>query len=155
MLARRESWGLLKGVVKCHKQTPSFADIWFIVVKISKEDNTQGVDYCWPVKTSNKGFLLDTLEKLLKQWPEGCHIVIQSTPRAPSYRSIMVIRYKYRTQKVLGFIAVEGSGSNEPGVPHYDQQAERYQVNTSGLVTVSGKPLGTCIHCTTGNRVYQ
>ena len=45
----------------------------------------------------------------------GCYIFIEITPRVPSDRSIMNIRYKYIPRNVLGFIATKGVGSNEPG----------------------------------------
>ena len=31
----------------------------------------EGVDYCWPVKTSHEGFCLVALEKLMKSWSGG------------------------------------------------------------------------------------
>ena len=43
---------------------------------------------------------------------------MKSAPRVPSDRPLMSIRYKYISQKVLGFIAAEGGGSTEPIVPY-------------------------------------
>ena len=55
----------------CGQLSPSdtfFADIQCSGIKTVEESNIQGVDYCGPVKTSQKYFLLDTLEKSMKQW---------------------------------------------------------------------------------------
>ena len=80
--------------------------------------NTEGVDFCGPVNTSHKGFFLAMLEKSMKDFPKGYHIVMKITPRVPGDIPLMAIRYKYRSQKVIGFIATEGSGSTYAGVPY-------------------------------------
>ena len=54
----------------------------------------------------------------MKEWPGGSHIFMKSTPRVTGDRPLMAIGYKYRSQKVLGFIYMEGGGSTEPGVPY-------------------------------------
>ena len=38
-----------------------FSDSWFRGVKTAEEAMAEGVDYCGPVKTTHKGFCLDTL----------------------------------------------------------------------------------------------
>ena len=55
----------------------------FSVVKTTDEVMTEGVDYCGPVKMSHKGFCLATLEKLMKHWPVGSYLVLNSTLRVP------------------------------------------------------------------------
>ena len=40
-----------------------------------------GVNYYGTAKMSHKGFCLDTLEKLMKDWPGGSYLVLKSTPR--------------------------------------------------------------------------
>ena len=57
------------------------------------------------------------LEKLTKEWPVGSCIVMKINPRVTGYKPLMAIVYKYRYQKVLVFIATEGTGSTETGVP--------------------------------------
>ena len=52
---------------------------------------SQGVDYCATAKMSHKGFCLATLEKLMKNWPGGSYIVMNSTPRVPCGRPLMGI----------------------------------------------------------------
>ena len=77
-----------------------------------------GVDYCGLVETSHKGFCLTTLENLMKYWPGGLYLVMESAPRFPGERPLLAIGYKYNSRKVLGFIATEGAGSTEPGDPY-------------------------------------
>ena len=50
-----------KGCVQLATNDTNFDDIWFSVVKTSKEAMAEGVDYCRPVKT-NKFFFLAKLE---------------------------------------------------------------------------------------------
>ena len=73
------------------------------------------VDDCGPEKTSQKGFCLSTLEKLMTYWPGILYLVIKSTLRVTSYITLMVIGYKYIYRRVLGFIATEVAGNTEPG----------------------------------------
>ena len=42
-----------------------------------------GVNCCGPAKMSHKGFCLDTLEKLMKDWLGGSYLVMTITPRVP------------------------------------------------------------------------
>ena len=78
-----------------------FADIWFSSVKITDETMASGVDDCGRVKTIHKGFCLDTLEKLMKDWPGGSYLVMKSTPRVPSEIPLLVIGYNYNYRNVL------------------------------------------------------
>ena len=82
---------------------------------MTEEAMDEGVDYCGYVKTSHKGFYLDTLEKMMKYWPGGSYLVMKSTPRVPVGRPLMDIGYNYNSRKVLGFIATEGGVSTETG----------------------------------------
>ena len=85
-----------------------------------------GVNYNGPAKTSHKGFCLATLEILMKYWLGGSYLVMKSTTRVPGGRSPLVIGYKYNSRKVLGFIATEGAGSNEPGDPYLSSLPDIY-----------------------------
>ena len=58
-----------------------FADSWFSYIKTAEEAMAAGVDYYGPVKTSNKGFCLSTLENMMKYWPGGSYLVMKVTPR--------------------------------------------------------------------------
>ena len=44
-------------------------------MKASEGEMAEGVDYCGLVKMSHKVFCIDTLEKLMKDWPGG-HIFL-------------------------------------------------------------------------------
>ena len=57
-------------------------------------------------------------KKLMKEWHGGSYIFMKSTPRYPDDRPLMAIRYKYSFSSILVFIATEGGGSNETGVPY-------------------------------------
>ena len=52
------------------------------------------VDYCGPMKTSQKGFCLATLEKLMKDCPGGSYLILKSTPRFPGENPLLAIGYK-------------------------------------------------------------
>ena len=78
----------------------------------------EGLYYCVYTKTIHKGFFLATLEKLTRDCPGGSYIVLNISPRVHGNRPLMAIGYKYNFRNVLGFIATEGAGSNEPA-GHY------------------------------------
>ena len=50
-----------KGCGQLTSNNAYFSDSWFSYIKTAKEMAASGVDYCGPVKTSYKGFCLDTL----------------------------------------------------------------------------------------------
>ena len=95
-------------------------------MKIGEEELSEGVDYCGPVKTSHKGFFLATLEKLMKEWPGGSHLVMNMTQRVPGDRPLMDTRYNYISKNVLGLIDMEGSGSTIPDVPYSSCYPDRF-----------------------------
>ena len=79
---------------RCGQMSPNntfFACRWFSGVRIAEEYSVEGVDYCGPVKTSHKGFLLATLENFMKERPGGSYLVMNSTPRVPDDIPLMVI----------------------------------------------------------------
>ena len=53
----------------------------------------EGVDYCGPMKRSQKGFCLATLEKLMQDWPGGSYLIMNINPRIPGDRTLMEIGY--------------------------------------------------------------
>ena len=97
-----------KGHVPLPSNNTFFSDIWFIGVKISEEESSEGVDYWSPVKTIPKGLFLAMLEKLMKEWPGGSRLVMKSTPIFPGDIPFMTTEYKYKYQNILGFIATDG-----------------------------------------------
>ena len=66
----------------------------------------------------------------MKEWPGGSHIFMKSNPRFTDDRPLMAIGYKYRSQKVLGFISMERGGSTEPGVPYLSCCPANYSSNS-------------------------
>ena len=71
-------------------------------------------------------FFLATLEQLTKDGPGGLYLVLKSTTIVPGDRTLMAIRYKYNSRKVLGFIATKGAGSNAPGNPYLSRFPDIY-----------------------------
>ena len=67
------------------------------------------------MKTTHIGFLLDTLEKFMKDWTLGSYLVMKITPRVTSGIPRMIIGYKYNSRKVLGFVATEVGVITETG----------------------------------------
>ena len=49
-----------------------------------------------------------------------------STPKFPGETPLLAIGYRYSSRKVLGFIAIEGSGSTEPGDPYLSRFPDIY-----------------------------
>ena len=108
----------IKGCGQLKSRNTYFSDIWFSGVKTAEEAVSEVVDHCGTVKTIHGFFCLATLEKLIKYWPGGSYLVPKSNPRVTGDRPFLTIGYKYSSRKVLGFIATEGSGSNEPVGPY-------------------------------------
>ena len=71
-----------------------FSDSWFSFVKTTEELMAERVNYCGSVKTRYRGFCLATLEKLMKDWPGGSYLVMNTTPSVPGGRSLLAIRHK-------------------------------------------------------------
>ena len=80
-----------KGCGQLTSNDKYFADSWFSSVKTSEEMAAAGANYCGPARTSHKGFCLDTLEKLMKDWPGGSYLVMNSTPLFPGGRPLLAI----------------------------------------------------------------
>ena len=70
------------------------------------------------MKTSYRGYCLDTFEKLMGNWPVGSYLVMKSNPRFPGGRPLMTIGYKCKSSKFLVFITDEGGRITEPCYPY-------------------------------------
>ena len=108
----------IKGCDELTSIDTHFYDNWSIGVKMAEEVMAWRVNYYRPVKTSHKGFCIDTFKRLIKDWSGEPYLVMKSTSRVLVGRPIMTIGYKYNSRKVLGFIATEGGGSTEPSDPY-------------------------------------
>ena len=113
-----------KGCGQLTSNDTYFVDSWFSSVKTAEEMAAAGVDHCMLVKTRHKGFCLAKLENLMKDWPGGSYLVLNSTPRFPGEIPLLAIGYKYNSRKVLGFIATEVAGITEPGYPYLSRFPE-------------------------------
>ena len=80
-----------KGCGQLTSNNNYFPNIWFSYVKTSEEMAAAGVDYCGPAKMTHKGFCLDTLEKLMKDWPGGSYLVLKITPIFPGEIPLLAI----------------------------------------------------------------
>ena len=83
-----------KGCGQLTSKDTYFADSWFSSIKTYEEMAAAGVDYCGPAKTSHKGFCLDMLETLTKDWPGGSYLVMKITPIFPVEIPLLDIGYK-------------------------------------------------------------
>ena len=107
-----------------------FADRWFGSVKTAEDAMAEGVDYFGTMKTGQHGYCLAKSEKFMKDFPGGSYLVMKITPRVPGEIPLLKIGYKHNSRKVLGFIAIEGAGSNEPG-DHYLSRLPNIYYNVS------------------------
>ena len=73
-----------------------------------------------------EGSLPGPSEIVIKEWLGGSHIVMKSTPRVPGDRPLTAIGYRYRSYKVIGFIANEGARITEPDVPYLSHYPDDY-----------------------------
>ena len=108
-----------KGYSKVLSNVTFFDGICSRRVKISEEENTKGLDYYRPAKTSHKVVCLSTLEKITKEWTGGYPIIMKSSPIVTGDITLMTSIYKYRSQKAIGFISKEGGGITETGVTYF------------------------------------
>ena len=69
-----------------------------------------GTEFIGMVKTNNKLFCKEIIEKLTKDWSGGYYLVLRSKPMVPGGRPLIAIGYKYNTRKVLSFIVTENEG---------------------------------------------
>ena len=131
-----------KGCGQLTSNDTYFSDSCFSSVQTAEEMADAGVDYCGPLNTSHKGFFLATLENFMKDWPGGSYLVLKSNPRFPGKIPLLSIGYKYNSRNVLGFIATEGAGINEPGDPYLSFFPDIYS-NVSVCPVVRTHLLGT------------
>ena len=115
-----------KGYSKVLSNVTFFDGICSRRVKISEEENTKGVDYYRPAKTSHKVVCLSTLEKITKEWTGGYPIIMKSSPIVTGDITLMTSIYKYRSQKAIGFISKEGGGITETGVTYFYCYLDNY-----------------------------
>ena len=74
----------------------------------------------------------------MKEWLEMYNLVMKSSPRVSGDEPLMATGYNYISQKVLGFIATEGAGSTEPGVPYLSDLPDNFSIFLFHLFFVLG-----------------
>ena len=68
------------------------------------------------VKTNNKRFCTDTIEKLTKDWPGDSYLGLSKKPMRPSVRPLLSIGYTYNVWKIISFIVVFNTGGKQAGL---------------------------------------
>ena len=58
------------------------------------------------------------LEILMKYYPGGSYLVMNSMTRVLGYRPLMAIGYNHNSHKIPGYIATEGGGVTVTGEPY-------------------------------------
>ena len=94
----------------------------------------------------------------MKYWPGGSYLFMEINTRVPGVRPLITIVYKYNSRKVLGFIANDEAGSNEPG-DHYLSNLPDIYSNVSFIPIVCthfiGSYLNACNAIDNNNRIHK
>ena len=94
----------------------------------------------------------------MKDWLVWSYIYIKSGPIVHGGIIILAIVYKYNYRKVLGYIATEGSGSNEPGDPYISCFPDiYYNISVCSVVRphLLGRYSNSCNAIYNTNRIRQ
>ena len=113
-------------------------DSWFSSKKAAEAVMEVGAELIGMVKTNTKGLCKETIEKRIKDWPEGSYLVLRSKPMVPGDRPLIYIGYKYDTRKFLYFIVTDNSGITKTGIPCVSKYS--YQFTNVSIRPVS-RPL--------------
>ena len=85
-----------------------------------------GAELIGMVKTNNKGFCKETIEKLTKDWPGGSYLVLRSKPMVPRDRPLIAIGYKYNARKFQYFIVTKNAWSTNTGIPYLSKYPDQF-----------------------------
>ena len=83
---------------------------------------------------------------------------MKSDPRVSGDKPLTVIGYKYRYHTVLGFIAMKGGWSTEPGEPylsHYPDNYSNVSICTVPPPQVIGRYFSACNEIENHNRMRE
>ena len=78
------------------------------------------------VKTNNKVFCKETIEKLTKDWPVGSCLVLRSKPMVTRDRPLISIGYNSNVRKFLPFIVAYNKGRTKTGIPYLSKYPEQF-----------------------------
>ena len=102
---------------QCDAPTETFlGDSWFSSVQAAIEMRLRGKHYIGVVKTNSSGYPKAFLEDKMKDYPAGSHLILETTTKEEI--DLLAIGYKYNRKKVMFFIATNGSGHTEEGIPY-------------------------------------
>ena len=92
-----------------------------------------GEDLIGTVKTNIKGFCMNDILKLTKDWYGGSYLMFRRKPMLPCVRPLIVIGYKYNMQQVLYFIVTDNSGSTKAILPCLYKYPDHFLIFTLAL----------------------
>lgn len=102
--------------LKTTASTTRIGDSWFAsintVVSLKKRLN---VNFIGVVKNCSNRYPKDFLYDTMKNWPAGCHLVLESKIEDVD---IIAMGYKYNKQKVIYFVFTKGAAHTAPGQPY-------------------------------------
>ena len=94
----------------------------------------------------------------MKECSRGFYLVRKSNPIFPDDRPLVVIVYKYRSQKFLGFTSTEDAISTEIGVTYLSRYPENYSsvsIHPVFCHRVIGRHFSDCKAIDNHNRMRQ
>ena len=93
-----------------------YGDSWFAGLKtaVAVKELHQS-EFVGIVKTSHRQFPKAYIEKEMKSWPSGTHLVLETTKNNNKYYAI---GYKYSSKKIISFIASGLAGHTMKGDPY-------------------------------------
>lgn len=93
------------------------ANYKYVICK-EKGCNKDAHEFIGAVKTSSGGFPKKDIERIMKKWPSGSHLVLECTTPETGV-SLVALGYKYNSRKVLCFVMTKDAGSTAPGLEPY------------------------------------
>ena len=93
-----------------------YGDSWFASLKtaVAVSDLLKS-DFFGVIKNAHRYYPKLYIENMMKTWPSGTHVVMETTKNLKKYYAI---GYKYSSKKVICFIASEKAGHTLRGAPY-------------------------------------
>ena len=110
-----------------------YGDSWFASLKTAAAvSDLLNSEFFGVIKNAHRHFPKVYIETLMKDWPSGTHVVLETTKNQKKYYAI---GYKYTSKKVICFISSAKAGHTLPGVPY-----EAKWVDVNNKVTIREIP---------------